>query len=85
MITGSRSFRWLAMGLALAALCLTCVNVGTAWAEEPQATPAAAPSPTLDRGDNAWILVSSALVLMMTGPGLALSTAVWSARRTCWA
>jgi Amt family ammonium transporter len=26
----------------------------------------------LDRGDNAWMLVSSALVLMMTGPGLAL-------------
>ena len=24
-------------------------------------------------GDNAWVLVSSALVLMMTGPGLALS------------
>jgi Amt family ammonium transporter len=23
-------------------------------------------------GDNAWLLVSSALVLMMTGPGLAL-------------
>lgn len=29
-------------------------------------------TPTLDRGDNAWMLVSSALVLMMTGPGLAL-------------
>jgi Amt family ammonium transporter len=26
----------------------------------------------LDRGDNAWLLTSSALVLMMTGPGLAL-------------
>jgi Amt family ammonium transporter len=26
----------------------------------------------LDSGDNAWILTSSALVLMMTGPGLAL-------------
>jgi Amt family ammonium transporter len=26
----------------------------------------------LDRGDNAWVLISSALVLMMTGPGLAL-------------
>ena len=29
-------------------------------------------TPTLDRGDNAWMLTSSALVLMMTGPGLAL-------------
>jgi Amt family ammonium transporter len=41
-------------------------------------TPAAsAPTPpvasnTLDSGDNAWLLTSSALVLMMTGPGLAL-------------
>ena len=26
----------------------------------------------IDTGDNAWILTSSALVLMMTGPGLAL-------------
>src|SRR5260221_4533530 len=28
--------------------------------------------PTVNSGDNAWMLVSSALVLMMTGPGLAL-------------
>jgi Amt family ammonium transporter len=28
--------------------------------------------PELNTGDNAWMLVSSALVLMMTGPGLAL-------------
>jgi Amt family ammonium transporter len=28
--------------------------------------------PTINSGDNAWMLVSSALVLMMTGPGLAL-------------
>ncbi len=30
------------------------------------------PSAKLDSGDNAWMLTSSALVLMMTGPGLAL-------------
>ena len=29
-------------------------------------------APKLDTGDNAWMLTSSALVLMMTGPGLAL-------------
>ena len=29
-------------------------------------------APALSAGDNAWMLVSSALVLMMTGPGLAL-------------
>jgi Amt family ammonium transporter len=30
------------------------------------------PASALDTGDNAWMLTSSALVLMMTGPGLAL-------------
>ncbi|MDS7928194.1 ammonium transporter [Acinetobacter calcoaceticus] len=36
-------------------------------------TPAApAPTPTLDTGDTSWILVSTALVLLMTIPGLAL-------------
>ena len=33
---------------------------------------AAAPPPTIDSGDTAWILTSSALVLMMTVPGLFL-------------
>ena len=32
----------------------------------------AAPALTVSNADNAWMLVSSALVLMMTGPGLAL-------------
>jgi Amt family ammonium transporter len=31
-----------------------------------------ASAPQIDTGDNAWMLASSALVLMMTGPGLAL-------------
>src|SRR4051794_600876 len=30
------------------------------------------PGTTLNSGDDAWMLTSSALVLMMTGPGLAL-------------
>jgi len=34
--------------------------------------PTAAPEPRVDRGDTAWILTSSALVLMMTIPGLFL-------------
>ena len=38
----------------------------TAWAEE------AAAAPVIDTGDTAWVLASSALVLMMTLPGLAL-------------
>jgi Amt family ammonium transporter len=37
------------------------------------AAPAAAPAPPkIDSGDTAWVLVSSALVLLMTAPGLAL-------------
>jgi Amt family ammonium transporter len=43
-------------------------------APAPAAAPAApaAPAPTLDRGDTAWMLVSTVLVLFMTIPGLAL-------------
>ena len=39
---------------------------------QPASAPPAAEKPKLDTGDNAWVLTSSALVLMMTGPGLAL-------------
>ena len=47
-------------------------------AEAPQATvpavttPAPATPPKIDKGDTAWMLTSSALVLMMTIPGLFL-------------
>ncbi len=44
-------------------------------AEPPaiQAADQAAPAPpTIDTGDNAWMLTSSALVLLMTAPGLAM-------------
>ena len=37
-----------------------------------QLQPAAAPLVTINTGDNAWLLASSALVLMMTAPGLIL-------------
>src|SRR5688572_12303783 len=36
------------------------------------APPLATPVPTVNSGDNAWLLISSALVLMMTAPGLIL-------------
>jgi Amt family ammonium transporter len=42
-----------------------------ALAETPAVAEAPA-APTLDKGDNAWMLVSSALVLFMTAPGLAM-------------
>ena len=38
-----------------------------AWAQDAEAPP-----PTPDAGDTAWVLTASALVLMMTLPGLAL-------------
>ncbi len=41
-------------------------------ANSPSSPPAASPTDKVDSGDNAWVLTSSALVLMMTGPGLAL-------------
>jgi len=53
---------------AVAAGALTMLWNGAAWA---QAEAAAAP-PAIDTGDTAWVLTASALVLMMTLPGLAL-------------
>lgn len=52
------------MGLVLAA------TSSPVWAHEEAANSASAP--VIDKGDHAWMLVSAALVLMMTGPGLAL-------------
>ncbi|HSJ98292.1 MAG TPA: ammonium transporter [Myxococcota bacterium] len=49
--------------LALAPLAIALLLGSTAWAEE---------EPTLDSGNTAWMMTSSALVLMMTLPGLAL-------------
>lgn len=43
----------------------------TTTASATPAAPAAAPAPTINTGDTAWLLISSALVLLMT-PGLAL-------------
>ena len=67
-------------------LFIACCVAMLAWsrtasllAQQTPATPATVTSPTaapvpkpLDRGDNAWMLISSALVLMMTAPGLAM-------------
>lgn len=43
----------------------------SAAATAPAAAPAAAPTP-IDKGDTTWMLISTALVIMMTIPGLAL-------------
>ena len=37
-----------------------------------EAAPAAAPAPTIDKGDTSWMLISTAIVLMMSVPALAL-------------
>jgi Amt family ammonium transporter len=59
--------------MALATLPALLVLAGTALAQDAAATaPTPTPTPTLDTGDTAWMLTSTALVLMMTIPGLAL-------------
>src|SRR6201990_3231488 len=50
----------------LAALLLASAGAGSGFAQT------ASPALTVSNADNAWMLTSSALVLMMTGPGLAL-------------
>src|ERR1700758_3208311 len=50
----------------LAALLLASAGAGIGFAQT------ASPALTVSNADNAWMLTSSALVLMMTGPGLAL-------------
>ena len=57
----------------------TLLIAGAAWAQAaaPTAAPGTAaapatPAPGIDTGDTAWMLASTALVLMMTIPGLAL-------------
>ena len=51
---------------------LALVAVGTAAVFAQEAAPAAPAVPIPDKGDTAWMLVSTILVIMMTIPGLAL-------------
>ncbi len=55
-------------------LMLALVGLATLAAVDPALAQdaTAAAKPTLDKGDTAWMMTSSALVLMMTIPGLAL-------------
>src|SRR3954454_243679 len=63
---------------ALAAIAAVCFVGDAAWAQAaadtaPAAAPAAAAAPiTFNKGDNAWMLTATVLVLLMTIPGLAL-------------
>ncbi len=57
--------------LVLLAVLVLGAGLGAAWAQQAAPTPPA-PAARIDKGDTAWMLTSSALVLMMTAPGLAL-------------
>jgi Amt family ammonium transporter len=63
--------------LPVGALLLITISATSLFGQAPAVDPitepvAPAAAPTFDKGDHAWMLVSSALVLMMTAPGLAL-------------
>lgn len=70
----AKGLQWcLAVGLLSLGICSARASMATAQAPAaPSPSPASASSDTIDTGNNAWMLTSSALVLMMTGPGLAL-------------
>ena len=63
-MTGNGGMRMLARAAALALPAM--LAAGAAFAQD------AAPEAKIDTGDTAWMLTSSAIVLMMTVPGLAL-------------
>ena len=59
----------------LTLLCLLSASVNTVSANQESITPETSSEiipPAPDKADIAWVLVCSALVLMMTAPGLAL-------------
>ena len=57
----------------MAGLGLAAFLAAPAWAQQAATAAAAAPAPPVpNKGDTAWMLTSSALVLMMSVPGLAL-------------
>jgi len=57
---------------ALTGPALAALGAAPALAQQTEAAPAATAAPALNSGDTAWMLVSSALVLFMILPGLAL-------------
>ena len=59
------------LGLGLATIGLAALSVHPALAQTPSGA-ATIPQASVDKGDTAWMLVSTLLVLMMAVPGLAL-------------
>lgn len=68
------NFAPLARTALLGTLALGALGTVAAFAQEaaPAAAEAAAAAPVPDKGDTAWMLVSTILVILMTIPGLAL-------------
>ncbi len=64
--------RVFASALGVGLMLLPALAMAQDAAAPAEAAPAAPPAPTLNSGDTAWMLTSTALVLMMTIPGLAL-------------
>ncbi|HKT15944.1 MAG TPA: ammonium transporter [Allosphingosinicella sp.] len=61
------------IGLGLGAVGAMALAAHPAFAQAAAAAaPPPLPEPSIDKGDTAWMLISSALVLMMSVPGLAL-------------
>ncbi|TAK11435.1 MAG: ammonia channel protein, partial [Rhizorhabdus sp.] len=56
------------LATGLGGLAVSALTAMPAWAQEA----AAAAAPTPDKGDTAWMMVSTVLVLAMILPGLAL-------------
>jgi Amt family ammonium transporter len=55
------------------ALGIACVSAGSAWAQNGTSSSSVGkPCNAADSGSNAWMLTASALVLLMTAPGLAM-------------
>ncbi|MFW2850912.1 ammonium transporter [Sphingomonas sp. TX0543] len=63
-----QSTKFLGLGLVAA----VAVAAAPAWAQPVAAAASPIPPATVNKGDTAWLLVSSLLVLMMSVPGLAL-------------
>ena len=71
---------WLGCGATLANAAADTTLLEQRVARLEAATQQAAP--VINNGDNAWMLASCALVLMMTAPGLIFFTAGWCAAKT---
>ena len=64
--------RVLASALGVGLMLLPALALAQDAAAPAEPAPAAPPPPAIDSGDTAWMMTSTAIVLMMTIPGLAL-------------